>query len=308
MALPGPGDADEVGRFLAERCGSTVGDVSYLASGEWSRCFSFRQGDSDKVIRFGMHLEDFEKDRLAAEHAAPGLPIPAVVEIGTFADGFYAISDRIFGTPLHSLDPESWRAVLPAIHRTLDAVRESDVSGTSGFGLYSADGKGSHRTWRDYLRSAGEDARGRRIDGWRNCLRESPTGESAFEESLRVLGDLVDFCPESRHLIHCDLQLNMFVSSDQVTGLIDWGCSLYGDFLYDHAYLAYWDFWYPATGGIDFVAESARHLESVGADLENFEERMRCYRIHIGLEAQAYTAFTGAWDELAIITDRTLAI
>jgi hygromycin-B 4-O-kinase len=310
MDLRGARDADvEVVRlFLAERFGDDVRNVSYLASGEWSRCFAFRLGDSDKVVRFGLHLEDFEKDRLAAARASPGLPIPAVMEIGTYADGFYAVSDRIFGVPLHTLDPDGWRTVLPSVLSTLDAVREADISGTSGFGLCGADGGGSHQTWHDYLLSAGEDARGRRIDGWRRRLKDSPIGASAFEESLGVLRDLAGYCPETRHLIHCDLQLNMFVSGSRVTGLIDWGCSLFGDFLYDHAYLAYWDFWYPATAGIDFAAESAKHLKSVGADLENFEQRMRCYRIHIGLEGQAYTAFVGRWDELAVITDRTLAI
>jgi hygromycin-B 4-O-kinase len=308
MDLPGPGDADVVGEFLVERFGDSAREVSYLGRGEWSRCFAFKLGDPDKVIRFGNHLEDFEKDRLAAAHRSPGLPIPAVMEIGSYANGFYAISDRIFGSPLQSLGAERWRSVLPAIYRTLDAVRESDVSGNSGFGLWDTDGNGSHGTWHEFLLSAGEDARGRRIDGWRQRLRESPTGEYAFEESLEILGDLVDFCPESRHLIHCDLQLNMFVSGNQVTGLIDWGCSLFGDFLYDHAYLAYWDFWYPATAGIDFVAESSRHLESVGADVQSFEKRMRCYQIHIGLEGQAYTAFVGEWAELAVIADRTLAI
>jgi hygromycin-B 4-O-kinase len=310
MDLLGADDSgiDAVRVFLGRRFGDSVHDVSYLASGEWSRCFAFRLDGCEKVIRFGGYLEDFEKDRLAAAHASRGLTIPAVMEIGTYSDGFFAISDRIFGVPLHTLDSDGWRAVLPSVFSTLDAVRRADVSGTSGFGLCGADGSGSHGTWRGYLLSAGEDARGRRIDGWRQRLRESPIGDSAFEESLGILGDLVDFCPESRHLIHCDLQLNMFVSGSRVTGLIDWGCSLFGDFLYDHAYLAYWDFWYPATAGIDFVAESARHLERVGADIENFEHRMHCYRIHIGLEGQAYTAFVGQWDELAVITDRTLAI
>ncbi len=308
MDIPGRSDADVVELFLDERFGDPVRDVAYLASGEWSRCFAFRLGDSHKVVRFGHHIEDFEKDRLAAAHAGHDLPIPGVMEIGTFSDGFYAISDRIFGTPLQSLDTEGWRAVLPAVFRTLDAVRHSDVSGSSGFGLWNGQGTGSHRTWREYLLSAGEDARGRRIDGWRERLRDSSIGESSFEESLSVLRQLVGSCPEKRHFVHCDLQLNLFTSGSQVTGLIDWGCSLFGDFLYDHAYLAYWDFWYPATTGIDFVAESARHLERVGADLENFEQRMRCYQIHIGLEGQAYTAFVGQWDELATITDRTLAI
>jgi hygromycin-B 4-O-kinase len=135
-----------------------------------------------------------------------------------------------------------WRAVLPELLKTLDAVRSADISGTTGHGLWDADGRGAFDSWQDFLLSAADDPQERRTHGWRSRLHESPDEESAFFEAFRLLESSVflDHRREARHLVHSDLHLNLLASGRRVTGLLDWGCSLYGDFLYDHACLAYW--------------------------------------------------------------------
>jgi len=157
--------------------------------------------------------------------------------------------------------------------------------------------------------SIGDDSPTRRIHGWAKRLEESPTGNEPFLGALERLRQLVDNCPEIRHLVHSDLpQNNVLVTEDEISGLIDWGCSLYGDLLYDHAWLAFWAPWFPEMQGIDFVSVTIRHLASVGLATDDVEERMRCYQIHIGLEAQSYNAFVGSWDWLARTARRTLAL
>ena len=132
---------------------------------------------------------------------------------------------------------------------------------------------------------------GRRTNGWRRRLRESSRDETAFFEALRRLEKSVDRCPEDRHLIHSDLHPNVLVDGSTVTGLLDWGCSLYGDFVYDHAWLAFWAPWYPAANGIDFARESLRHLRTLGID-DDLEHRMLCCQVRVGLDAIAYNVFT----------------
>ena len=41
--------------------------------------------------------------------------------------------------------------------------------------------------------------------------------------------------------------------------------------------------------------------------MDDLDARLRCYLIHIGLDHQAYTAFTGRRDDLVTITERTLS-
>ena len=43
--------------------------------------------------------------------------------------------------------------------------------------------------------------------------------------------------------------------------------------------------------GIDLAGEARRHYASVGLDMPDFDERLRCYLLHIGLGGIAYAAW-----------------
>ena len=58
-------DVARVEAFLATRFGSDGSDVVHLSTGVWSKAFAFHRAGRDYVIRFGVHQEDFAKDRLA---------------------------------------------------------------------------------------------------------------------------------------------------------------------------------------------------------------------------------------------------
>ena len=300
------GDEDVIA-FLVGLLGPDVYSVEFLANGEWSRCFSFAHERRNQVIRFGNHPEDFQKDRIAGSYADSGLPVPEISAIGQAFGGHYAIAPHVYGKPLDQLKAAQWRAVLPELLKTLDAVRVADLSHSTGYGLWDADGRGPFGSWREFLLSAADDPPEQRTHGWRSRLHQSPDDESAFLQAFRLLESSVDRCPEVRHLVHSDLHLNLFVSGRSVTGLLDWGCSLYGDFLYDHAWLAYWAPWYPATEGIDFVDETLLYLRELGID-DDLEWRILCCQVHIGLFAVAYNAFAGRRADLTVTAQRTVGL
>ena len=83
---------------------------------------------------------------------------------------------------------------------------------------------------------------------------------------------------------------------------------MYGDFPYDLARLDFWAPWYPAMEGVDVLAEAEEYFRSVGVAVPGFAERVRCCEVHIGLDAQAYNAFTQRWGELERSGMRTLEV
>lgn len=309
--------------FLAARFGG-VSDIAPLGAGEWSRAFAFRRAGSDCagdfVVRFGAYLEDFAKDRLAARYAGPTLPIPRVTEIGEAFGGYYAIAERVFGGYIDDVDEAQMRSLLPSLFAALDAARLADLSGTTGCGGWGADGSAPFPSWRAVLLDVANDRPADRIGGWRARLAASPVGSGPFDQAYERLVALVDSgagVSEERHLIHSDLlHFNVLVEGDRVTGVLDWGCGMYGDFLYDLAWLCFWQPWYPAWQRIDFREEALRHYArcsgrssgSIGLDVPYFEERLRCCQLHIGLGGQAYQAYAGHWTDLQETARRTLDV
>jgi hygromycin-B 4-O-kinase len=307
--LAGVSDA-QLQAFLIERLAADVRNVAAVGHGEWSKAFTFDgRAGAEYVARFSTFEEDFAKDRLAARYRSPDLPIPPILDMGRVFGGFYAISPRAAGTHLDELDRPHLEAALPALFRALDAARGADLSTSSGYGGWDAEGTAPFPTWGAALLDVANDRPTGRTHGWRDRLATSRTGSGPFELALRRLRELVDVCPEQRYLVHSDLlNYNVLVSDDNISAVIDWGCSLYGDFLYDVAWLAFWSPWYPAWQGVDFLSEAARHYAAIGLDVPRLEERLRCYQVHIGLDGQAYNAFKGRWPELEATARRTLEV
>jgi hygromycin-B 4-O-kinase len=300
---------DEAEAFLVGRFGAGVTDIRAIVGGAWSKAYAFRRAGAHFIARFGGYPDDFERDRLVGRYASADLPIPMVIEIGQAFGGYYAISERMFGEFIDHLDGERMRATLPSLFAALDAVRAVDLSATTGYGSWDPTGVAPHPSWKAALLDVATDRPEDKGHGWRRRMEASSTGAERFDEALRHLSALAAFCPEERHLIHRDLiHFNVLVADDRISAVFDWGCALYGDFLYDLASVAFWSAWYPAWQGIDIRAEAVRHFAAIGLDVPHFDERFRCCQIHAGLDAQQFQALVGDWGNLERAAKRTLAV
>ena len=287
-------------RFLRARYGSRAGAVTPLGAGDWSRVFAVTIDGREMAVKFGAYTEDFAKDALMAVHSSGSLPIPAVHDSGALPGGCFAVSQRARGDFLDQIDEAGMRAVLPALLAALRTVRDIKVPGPGGYGLWRSDGTAPHRSWRDALLDVTVDQPGSRTHGWRQALAGSPTGAGPFDHAADALRELAPSGPQPRQLIHSDLLYrNVFVQGTAVTAVLDWGNSMYGDGLYDLAWLLYWWPWFPAWREIDIGVVIRDHLAAAGEWRDDTAARLRCYQIHIGLDSQAYNAFTGRWQELA---------
>src|SRR5215217_8248497 len=134
--------------FLVARFGRRVIEVSAVGQGAWSQAYGFRCDGAEYIVRFSPLDEDFHKDRIGARYSSPDLPIPAVVEIGETQDGFFAISKRGSGEFLDDLSEVGMCKLLPSLFAALDAARRVDLSSSTGYGSWSADGNAPHASWR----------------------------------------------------------------------------------------------------------------------------------------------------------------
>ena len=297
MHMP-PLTESDVQKFLLERVSPEVTDVSPIEQqGEWALAYSFSDGDSERIVRFSKMDEDFRKDQFAKTFSSSRLPIPQVLDIGQAFGGFYAVSVKADGGPIDNLCPGEMLSVLPELLGLLDALRLVDVSRTTGYGTWTSDGNAPHTSWRKSLLDVSHDRQGERLSGWKRKLAASSVGNEVFCRAYEKLVALVAFCPEERHLIHADLlHFNLLIANSQISSVLDWGSAKYGDFLYELAWFSFWTPWFPSMAGIDFRREALRRFADNHIETPYFEERMRCYEIHIGLDSLAYSSFRENWE------------
>jgi hygromycin-B 4-O-kinase len=278
--------------LVARRYGRRAADVRPLGAGEWSRAYSLVLDGRDAVIRFGDYVEDFRKDQVMAAHTRAALPIPTVIEIGAAGEGYFAVSERAPGDLLDGLDGAGLRAALPGLLAALDAVRDIDVSRTRGYGIWTPDGTGPAASWAQALLAVSQETA--RVPGWRAALAASPVGTGPFDRAYARLRQLAAGLPDARHVVHGDLvNGNVLVQGSRITAVIDWGNAMYGDWLYDAAWLIFWWPWFPRWRGINIAAELTGHWERRGGVPPGLRQRLQACLVHIGLDAMAYNAYRG---------------
>ena len=287
--------------FVRQRYDGRATDVELVGEGAWSRCFGFVVDGQELVVRFGRQLDDFVKDHRATAFSRPGLPVPRCLEIGPMTsiaeDEFFAIGSRCRGIVLEHLDVDGWSAVLPSLFACIDAMHHVDLSASTGWGDWGADGTAPFASWPEFLLDVAVDSAAHRFHGWRAALDTSPAGAAMFAAALARLRDvLVVIAPFERRLVHADLvNRNVLVAGNQISGVFDWGCSMYGDELYDIAWISFWSPWYPALEALDIVARFREHLTRTGRTVQQLDERLHAIALHIGLAHLAYNAFLADW-------------
>jgi hygromycin-B 4-O-kinase len=256
------------------------------------------------VIRFGDHVDDFRKDQVMADRSSAALPVPAVLEIGSAGDGYFAVSERACGQPLDDLDEAGMRAVLPRLFAALDAMRDMGLPAARGYGMWAPDGTAPACSWAEALLAVNKERA--RLPGWRAALARSPVGTGPFDRAYARLRELAEGLPDERHLVHRDLlSRNVLIQGADITAVIDWGNALYGDWLYDAAWLIHWWPYFPRWRDIDITAELERHWLQQGTAVPDRRRRLEACLLHIGLDLMSYTAYRGRWNDFSRVAEQT---
>lgn len=296
---------DRLQGLIQQAMGAAPQDLTPLEQGEWSAAYAFTIGTEGFILRVAPIEDDFRRDQYACRFSSKNLPVPKIVQISAHESGYYAISEKACGTTIDELAAGQMRRVVPAVLRLLDALRQADVTNSRGFGGWDCEGNGWAPSWKESLLAVNIDTAGSRISGWREKLAASGYGTSQFDRFYGQLQNLLGGVPEVRHVIHSDLlHYNLLVDDGRISGVLDWGCAKYGDFLYDLAWFTFWSSWYPAMLGIDWKGLAFQHYARAGADLQGFDQRLNAYELHIGLDSIVYCAFVEHWDMVSPVMMR----
>jgi hypothetical protein len=289
---------EQVGAFLVERYGSRVGALTLLSGGFWSSAYAFEIEGRPLVVRFGNVRSGFEADRAAMGFDGPGLPVPAILEIGDAFGGAYAVSVRRFGRFLEDVRAEECVVAGPMVIHLLGALYGTSTRTGAAVDWVSAEAS-STLTWRQWLIAGFADTPTRPNHGWRSVLAANHELDALFRRCRERVVGLLEACPERRDLVHGDLlHGNVLVSEDaaRVNAVFSWKCSVLGDFLFDAAWCNFWGrVAHPGIAAADVYGRvlTAPWTIADPATLVDAGYRRHCYELHIGATHLGWSAWVG---------------
>ncbi|MFH0945273.1 MAG: phosphotransferase [Planctomycetota bacterium] len=273
--------------FLRSRFASGISPLQRIREGETSTAFTFAVRGERFVARFNQWREPFEKDLYAHQHfCLTGISVPELLAIETVRDSLhYALTRSVEGVTLDALSRRQLVALLPRILEALDLIHSVPIAAEAGCGDWDGDGVARFGSFAQYLRSLGDSELSRcpsLLDD------DSMLDRSLFDSLTQQIDELADCCKETPSLVHGDFgSNNLLTDGERITGILDWQCSKYGDPLFDVAYL---DFW---SNRLDYLEAYAAHMERNAPGLADYERRIRCCSIAVGLSALCFFVHAG---------------
>ncbi len=276
-------DIKVVQDYLKKNFDSECSDCVVLKGGEVSQAFSFNSKDKNLVIRVTTKEHNsFSKDQYAHDNFSEyGVPIPKIIEIGTFDNYFFAISEQATGKVLDEFSGEEISKLMPEIVKALGSIHSVDVSDKEGFGDWNSEGVGKDKSWKDvlsgYLRR--EDER------WNKRYGDTFFEKALFDQARAKLQEIIGTLSNFHYLVHADYGFDNIISDGkEITGVIDWEHSKYGDFLYDGAWL---EFWAPKVG---YAKIFRNYYEKNNKNIDNWDNRLLSCIYYFGVGALGFFA------------------
>ena len=275
-------DDEAITAFLKRKYPRGFSNLKRIQGGQLSQAFSFEGGGKKLILRMNKNERlGFDMDAYAYAHfRSANVPIPKIIEIGKYSEVYFAISEGVDGVRMCDLPRDKLGRLIPKILKTLDSIHSTDIDSTTGFGYWNEMGEGEDRKWRESLESNRDFSQ---LDD----IYSTPLEKAQLKAAKMQIEDYLPLCPEDRSLIHGDFSGdNILLDDGDVAGVIDWGESRYGDFLWDVSWLNLW------SPDLDFKRVFEAHCRAADRHIPYFEERMSCYSVLIFLRVLGFFART----------------
>ncbi|MEX0896335.1 MAG: aminoglycoside phosphotransferase family protein [Patescibacteria group bacterium] len=258
--------------FLATE-GMEGATVERIAGGELSQAFIVRIEGKESVLRVNKSRSGFDKDAFAAKHfSSDRVPIPQLQHISERSGLYYCLTDKAPGAQVYEKYLEKNPGSIQLLFETLTAVHNTDITRFEGFGKWDDQGRGESSSWKDYLTSMHDE------EEWRQLAKRGVLDVEYLNALFGQFEALLPVLPEERKLVHGDpANDNMFAVGLEVTAVTDWAESMYGDPLFDIAWLEFWG------NNIDFTEEYKKYCIENGISYDNYHERIKAYLLYLAI-------------------------
>ena len=307
----------EVENFLKKDFGVNIKNIEILKGGEISQAFSFDNESESYVIKIRnvkkrfRKFNPFVKEKTISEILStrnPLIPIPENVVYGTFKETkkekfIYSIVKKVKGDFVHLFPQEKFNSVDCNLIDLLYLIHTTDIADTRGFGNWEEWKNARYKSMQEHILEGLEREKIYTNERFSTGIFEI----ELYNEGSDKIRELLKFCSSYRFLVHADYGYDNVLADSEgnITAVFDWEHSIFGDFVYDIAWLDFWGFreedtysklYYEKYKGSDLL------------DFENYEERLLCYKIYVGMSAAGFFSETNQEDKYLEAKQRLLSL
>ncbi|WBW99778.1 aminoglycoside phosphotransferase family protein [Oceanirhabdus sp. W0125-5] len=292
--------------FLEKYFGEKVEALEVSSGGNLKQVYFFKYLDKKYVIRFSNIKDEFEVERFLHEkYAHQGLAIPRIIEVGILNNTFFSISEQAVGCTINTLDNSQFSTVIPSLIEAITKMHSVNLGDVKGYGWIDSSGNGLYESWYEYLVTFFKKEQNGFWNGWYDLFENSFLEYDVFQEIYEKMLQLSKYCESERYLIHGDCHFgNIISNTNLVTGIIDWGNVMYGDFIFDIATI-HMQFQSPKFNMKMLFQE---YYESKGISVPNFRERFLCATYCKGLDSLRFFAKLGRKKSYDSVKDYLLSL
>ena len=307
----------EVEEFLKKNFSTNIKNIEILKGGEISQAFSFEDNSESFVIKVRRLRRRFRKFNPFAKEAEiaeilskrnPQIPIPENLEYGTFKENrrerfIYSIVKKIDGSFVHLFPKESSEIVDRNLIDLMYLIHTIDISDTKGYGNWIRWKEAKQKSMQEYILEGLEREKIYTNERFSSGIFEIELYNSGAEK----IRELIGFCSPNRYLVHADYGFdNVLADKDgNITAVFDWEHSIFGDFVYDIAWLDFWGFREDDRYS-NLYCEKYKNSEFL--DFKNYDERLLCYKIYIGMSAAGFFSESNQEDKYLEAKQRVLSL
>ncbi|GGH86650.1 aminoglycoside phosphotransferase (APT) family kinase protein [Pullulanibacillus pueri] len=249
--------------------------IKELSGGLASQTYLFEVGEQRFVFQVGSDLESYKKEGFIAKTFNAILPVRCVLEVHRTDDRMaYSISKYIEGDKLFDLNSQQLFDIVPAVLNTLESLESIEVSNDhGGYGYFDSTGHAPYPTWLDFVTAVYNS----NIYSW-DVLEERGLDSEVVNKAMEELKTHIKSIHFSdKNIVHGDLgSYNLLAKDNQITGIIDWSLSMYGDHLYDKANFLFWN--------EEKLQPLIKEIKNQYMTTTQTKEIIYCYMLRIGLE------------------------
>ena len=307
----------EVEDFLKKQFSTEVKNVEILKGGEISQAFSFEDNSDSYVIKVRRlrrrfrKFNPFAKESEIAEilnNRTPQIPIPKNLEHGIFKETrkekfIYSIVKKVEGSFVHLFPKENSESVDRNLVDIMYLIHTTDISDSKGFGNWEKWRRAKLKSMQEYVLEGLEREKAYTNERFSSGIFEIDLYNAGAEK----IRNLIHYCSPYRYLVHADYGFDNVLADEEgnITAVFDWEHSIFGDFVYDIAWLDFWGFREDNNYSKLYYE---KYKDSEFLDLKNYDERLLCYKVYIGMSAAGFFSESNQEDKYLEAKQRVLSL